>query len=88
MPRKDTERTPEHRGLNDIIGVVLLAVALLLFIAMTSFDRNDVAANTTNRNVTPHNLIGGAGSWIAHFFFQAFGAGAFVLEARATFQVP
>ncbi len=79
MPRKDTERTPEHRGLNDIIGVVLLAVALLLFIAMTSFDRNDVAANTTNRNVTPHNLIGGAGSWIAHFFFQAFGAGAFVL---------
>ena len=79
MPRKDTERTPEHRGLNDIIGVVLLAVALLLFIAMTSFDRNDVAANTTNRNVTPHNLIGGAGSWIAHLFFQAFGAGAFVL---------
>ncbi len=79
MPRKDTERTPEHRGLNDIIGVVLIAVALLLFIAMTSFDRNDVAANTTNRNVTPHNLIGGAGSWIAHFFFQAFGAGAFVL---------
>jgi len=79
VPRKETERTPEHRGLNDIIGVVLIAVALLLFIAMTSFDRNDVAANTTNRNVTPHNLIGGAGSWMAHFFFQAFGAGAFVL---------
>ncbi len=79
MPRKETERTPEHRGLNDIIGVVLIAMALLLFIAMTSFDRSDVAANTTNRNVTPHNLIGGAGSWIAHFFFQAFGAGAFVL---------
>lgn len=79
MPRKEPERTPEHRGLNDIVGVVLLAIALLLFIAMTSFDRNDVAANTTNRNVTPHNLIGGAGSWIAHFFFQAFGAGAFVL---------
>jgi S-DNA-T family DNA segregation ATPase FtsK/SpoIIIE len=79
VPRKESERTPEHRGLNDIVGVVLLAVALLLFIAMTSFDRNDVAANTTNRNVTPHNLIGGAGSWIAHFFFQAFGAGAFVL---------
>jgi S-DNA-T family DNA segregation ATPase FtsK/SpoIIIE len=79
VPRKEPERTPEHRGLNDIVGVVLLAVALLLFIAMTSFDRNDVAANTTNRNVTPHNLIGGAGSWIAHFFFQAFGAGAFVL---------
>jgi S-DNA-T family DNA segregation ATPase FtsK/SpoIIIE len=79
VPRKEPERTPEHRGLNDIVGVVLLAIALLLFIAMTSFDRNDVAANTTNRNVTPHNLIGGAGSWIAHFFFQAFGAGAFVL---------
>jgi S-DNA-T family DNA segregation ATPase FtsK/SpoIIIE len=79
VPRKDSERTPEHRGLNDIVGVVLLGVALLLFVAMTSFDRNDTAANTTQPNATTHNLIGPAGAWIAHLFFVAFGAAAFVL---------
>jgi len=82
VPRKysvRTENTPEHRGLNDIVGVVLLGVALLLFVAMTSFERNDIAANTTHPNATAHNFIGPAGAWIAHFFFQAFGAAAFVL---------
>ena len=81
MPRKHsvrTENTPEHRGIHDIVGVVLLGIALLLFIAMSSYDRNDVA-NTTDHNPTPRNLIGSAGAWIAYFFFQAFGAGAFVL---------
>jgi S-DNA-T family DNA segregation ATPase FtsK/SpoIIIE len=73
-----TEKT-EHRGFNDIVGVVLLGIALLLFIAMSSFDRNDIAANTTRPNVTAHNFIGPAGAWIAHYFFLAFGAAAFVI---------
>ena len=61
------------------MGVVLLGLALLLFIAMSSFDRNDIAANTTVPNVFAHNWIGRAGAWIAHYFFQAFGAAAFVV---------
>ena len=84
MPRKNsvrTERTEktEHRGFNDIVGVVLLGLALLLFVAMSSFDRNDVSANTTQTNTSTHNLIGPAGAWIAYYFFQAFGAASFVL---------
>ena len=61
------------------MGVVLLGLALLLFIAMSSFDRNDLRANTTVPNVIAHNWIGGAGAWIANKFFQAFGAAAFVV---------
>jgi S-DNA-T family DNA segregation ATPase FtsK/SpoIIIE len=64
--------------LNDIVGVVLIGIALLLFVAMASFEPRDVKANRTDYNQQPHNLIGPAGSAIAHFFFQAFGAGAFV----------
>ena len=82
MPRKysvRTENTPEHRGLNDIVGVVLLGVALLLFVAMTSFEPRDVVEIATDHNQTPHNLIGPAGAWLAHKFFQAFGAAAFVV---------
>ena len=82
MPRKHSVRTdsaPEHRGLNDIVGVVLLGLALLLFIAMSSFEPRDVSANRTDHNEQPHNLIGRAGAWMAYYFFQAFGAGAFVI---------
>ena len=61
------------------MGVVLLGVALLLFVAMSSFDRNDVTANTTHPNTTTHNFIGPAGAWIAYYFFLAFGAAAFVI---------
>jgi S-DNA-T family DNA segregation ATPase FtsK/SpoIIIE len=82
VPRKHsvrTENAPEHRGLNDIVGVVLLGLALLLFVAMSSFEPRDVSANRTDHNQQPHNFIGPAGAWIAHYFFQAFGAGAFVV---------
>ena len=85
MPRKDSERTPEHRGFNDIIGVVLLGIALLLFVAMSSFDRHDIGTNITSPNRPPHNAIGPAGAWIAHIFFQAFGAAAFVIPVLCLF---
>jgi len=84
VPRKNLVRTvrtekAEHRGFNDIVGVVLLGVSLLLFVAMSSFDRNDISANTTRPNASASNLIGPAGAWMAHYFFQAFGAAAFVI---------
>jgi len=82
VPRKHsvrTEDTPEHRGFNDIVGVVLLGIALLLFVAMSSFEPRDVIEIATDHNQTPHNWIGPAGAWLAHKFFQAFGAAAFVI---------
>ncbi len=79
MPRKDSGRTSEHHGFNDVIGVVLLGFALLLFVAMCSFDPADVSANTTNTNHSTHNWIGPIGAWTAQLLFQGFGVGAFVL---------
>ena len=60
------------------MGVVLLGIALLLFVAMSSFERNDVG-NRIPPNATTHNFIGPAGAWIAHILFLAFGAAAFVI---------
>lgn len=82
MPRKysvRTENTPEHHGKRDIVGVALLGLALLLFVAMASFEPRDVSANQTDHNGQPRNLIGPAGAWIAYYFFQGFGAAAFVV---------
>ena len=80
MARKDSkDAVPQHRGFSDIIGIVLIAAALLLMAAQLSFDRGDVGANKFPPNQTTHNLIGTAGAFGANLLFQCFGAGAFVL---------
>ena len=80
MARKESAKPAhQHRGFNDIIGIVLIAAALLLLLAQVTFERNDVASNRLPPNQTPHNWIGGAGAWGANLLFQVFGAGAFVL---------
>jgi S-DNA-T family DNA segregation ATPase FtsK/SpoIIIE len=63
----------------DVIGLVLVAAALLLFLAQASYDRNDVPANRFPPNETVHNWIGSAGAQLAYYLFSAFGAGAFLL---------
>ncbi len=65
--------------MSDIIGIVLIAAALLLVVAQLSFDRGDVSSNKFPPNQTAHNLIGGAGAHIANALFQCFGGGAVVL---------
>ncbi len=80
MAQKDSKNAAQHhRGFSDIIGIVLIASALLLMVAQLSFDRGDVGANRFPPNQTTHNLIGGAGAHVAYLLFQGFGAGAFVL---------
>ena len=66
-------------GFNDIIGVALLAAALLLLVAQVSFDRYDLASNRTPPNNPIHNLIGTYGAHVANASFFLFGLGAFVL---------
>ncbi|MBK7998731.1 MAG: DNA translocase FtsK [Verrucomicrobia bacterium] len=80
MARKDSKApAQQHRGMSDIIGIVLIAMAVLLVVAQLSFDRGDVSSNRYPPNQTTHNLIGAAGAFIANLLFQGFGAGAYVL---------
>ena len=76
-----SRKTPSGpgNGLNDIIGVALLAAALLLLVAQVSFDRYDLASNRTPPNNPIHNLIGTYGAHVANASFFLFGLGAFVL---------
>ena len=79
MARKASAEPAQHRGFSDIIGIVLIAAALLLLLAQVSFDRYDIDTNRLPANQTKHNWIGGVGAWGANVLFQVFGAGAFVL---------
>jgi S-DNA-T family DNA segregation ATPase FtsK/SpoIIIE len=79
MARKDSSGTAPPRGFSDIIGIVLIAGALLLLVAQLSFDRYDIDSNRVPPNQSVHNLIGTAGAFGAHVLFRLFGGGAFVL---------
>ena len=71
-------------GFNDIIGVALLAAALLLLVAQVSFDRFDISSNLTPPNKVIHNLIGTYGAHVANASFFLFGLAAFMLPFLLT----
>ena len=79
MARKDPPPVATHRGFSDIVGILLIAAALLLLVAQLSFDSSDLAFNRVPPNRMAHNWIGKAGALGASSLFFLFGAGAFVL---------
>ena len=66
-------------GFHDIIGVALLALALLLIVAQFSFDRGDLGFLHNPPNKPAHNWIGPFGAYLAYFFFSLLGLAAYVL---------
>ena len=57
MARKDAAQSQSH-GLNDVIGILLATAALLLLLALLSYDPHDLAANFVPPNNPPHNRAG------------------------------
>ena len=79
MARKESADAPSARGFGDIIGIVLLMLAVLLMGSLLSYDPRDVSANTAVPNSPAHNWIGPVGAWLGYVAVFVFGAGAFVL---------
>jgi S-DNA-T family DNA segregation ATPase FtsK/SpoIIIE len=79
MARKSDETSHPKNGFNDVIGIALLALALLLLVAQLSFDRHDISFLVTKVNKPAHNWIGPMGAHFAHWFFIFFGLGAYLL---------
>jgi DNA segregation ATPase FtsK/SpoIIIE, S-DNA-T family len=77
MSRKSS--SDSANGFGDIIGVALLAAALLLLVAQFSFDRYDLASVRMPPNKPVHNWIGPFGAWIAHSSFFLLGVAAYAL---------
>ena len=68
-----------HHGWNDVIGVALLALALLLFVSQLSFDANDISFNHEPANKPIHNWIGFLGAYLGWFSFLMLGLVAYIL---------
>ena len=78
MARKDAAEE-HHHGLNDVIGIVLGAAALLLMVALLSYDPRDLATNYVPPNNPLHNWAGPLGARVALILFQGFGVAAFMI---------
>ena len=81
MARKETFGSGSTRGFDDIIGVVLLALAALLLIAQWSFDPGDLSAIKIPPNSPPHNVIGSLGAYLAWGGFLLLGVVGYFLPA-------
>ena len=85
MARKASADSDSARGFNDIIGLVVLVVALLLLIAQLSFDRYDLASVRTPPNRPAHNWIGPLGAHMASASFWLFGIAGYMLPLAVAF---
>ncbi|MBM3875323.1 MAG: DNA translocase FtsK [Verrucomicrobia bacterium] len=80
MARKDApEQQSPKRRTGESIGVILAILAVLLFFAIYSYDKADIAFNNTKVNQPERNLVGSAGAHVAFGTFFAMGAAAYLL---------
>ncbi|HNW06334.1 MAG TPA: DNA translocase FtsK [Verrucomicrobiota bacterium] len=79
MSRKASASSDSSRGFSDIIGIVLMCLAILLMVALLSYHPRDVSANAVPHNQPALNWIGPFGAWMAYGCFLTLGAAAFVL---------
>jgi len=81
MARKAPEDQPRpaHHGTNDVIGITLIFLALLLFLALLSYDPFDSAHVRVPTNNPPHNLGGTVGAAVSLGLFWVCGLPAYVL---------
>jgi S-DNA-T family DNA segregation ATPase FtsK/SpoIIIE len=66
-------------GFNDIIGIVLMGLAVLLLAALLSYHPRDVSANGLPVNASIHNWIGPFGAWVGYACLFWVGAAAYEL---------
>ncbi|MGE5624372.1 MAG: DNA translocase FtsK [Bacillota bacterium] len=83
--RKENERSPLAihlaQGLKEAALWVFLAVALILFAALTTFSAEDPGFSYSGAAGHVHNAIGPAGAWLADFLYFLIGYPAYLLAA-------
>ena len=67
----------EH--VNEIKGIIIFALSVLLLFSLVSFNPHDVSWYTSKPNLPPHNWIGSFGAFIAGVFFFLLGISSYFL---------
>ncbi len=78
--KKKTGVTTRHSRLNEIIAVVLLAISVLIFLCLVSYNPSDPTFNTASSQKV-QNWIGVVGANLAEVLFSAVGIVAYIFPA-------
>ena len=78
LKKKDVKR--KHSRLNEVIAVLLVALALVTFLCLISFNPADPSFNTASSQKT-QNWIGPVGAYFGDLLFQAIGISAYIFPA-------
>src|SRR5262249_21487148 len=77
--RKPLLQQPGEGPWNEIIGLILMGIGLVIVIALLSYSSNDTSWNSEGSNIAVRNLIGPMGAKVADGLYQAFGLAAFMV---------
>jgi len=69
----------KEKRLNEIKGVVLIAVSLIVLASLISFDPYDLSFYTTHPNIPPKNLIRTFGAYLGWIFLFLFGWSSYII---------
>ena len=69
------------RGLRESGAIVLAVLALVICVALLSFDPRDPGFSTTGQGAQIHNRVGPIGAWLANVLYFLFGRPAYLLPA-------
>ena len=69
---------------NEVVAVVIVAAAVLLFLSFITYDPKDPSWNSAGPAEKPQNLIGLLGAYVADFFLQLFGLAALIIPVLMT----
>jgi DNA segregation ATPase FtsK/SpoIIIE, S-DNA-T family len=81
MARKASTNSDSAHGLNDVLGLALMGLAVLLLAALLSYDRHDVSDNVLPTNAAVRNWVGPFGAKLAYYWLRTVGATAYEAPA-------
>ena len=67
----------QHKRLNEVAGLLLLSLGLLMLLSLVSYHAQDPSWDTAAGETRPQNLIGYPGAFAADLLLQTFGLAAF-----------
>src|SRR5215475_13853252 len=77
--RKIIDKQNANGPWNEIIGLILIGIGIVLLLALVSYDSSDPSWNSVGGNTRAHNLIGPMGAKVADALYQALGIAALIV---------
>src|SRR5215208_6853363 len=85
MANKSRTKPSNKKSLaNEVLAVVLAAIAALLVLSLVTYDPKDPSWNSIGPARSPSNIIGVVGAYVGDFFLQLFGLAALLLPVLLT----